>query len=112
MTPAWFEHGYLPEWVRSNYGVKASVEGAIVNRYQTVSGWDYDIQRPKPTRRLAPAGSVYFLKLQGTPEQRQDFINAVWLKPVSDDAQSRLDGYGIAVLGSWNGKLRDMEVKS
>ncbi len=85
-------------------------------RYQTISGWDYaavnaDGKRgaPKPTRRLVPAGSVYFLNLENANVEK--FIEEVWLKAVSDDEQSRKDGFGIALLGAWDGTVKEMEVK-
>ena len=45
-----------------------------------------------------------------TPINR--FVDRVWMQTVSDEAQARLDGFGLAVLGAWDGKLHEMEVKS
>ncbi|MGB5051005.1 MAG: type III-B CRISPR module-associated protein Cmr3, partial [Caldilineaceae bacterium] len=65
LTPALFANGYLPALdPQQTGGVKATVVAVAMNRYQTVSGWDYDKRQPKPTRRLAPTGTVYFLKLE------------------------------------------------
>ena len=68
---------------------------------------------PKAHPRLVPAGSVYFLKFEGNPTQAEieKFIAAAWLQPVSDDEQSRNDGFGLALLGAWDGGLYEMEVK-
>lgn len=118
LTPAFFTSGYLPEWLKQGFGFQVDVKAAVVNRYQTISGWDYAFQqgkqngRPKPTRRLVPAGSVYFLKLNGDQSQIEKFIDEIWMNAISDDPQSRLDGFGIAVLGSWDGLLRKMEAQS
>ena len=72
-----------------------------------VSGWDYKEGKPKPTRRLVPAGSVFFLKdIQDVDE----FIASVWMSNVSDGAQNRRDGFGLAVLGAWDGQIAEMEV--
>jgi len=112
-TPAYFEDGYMPHWFTEFFGFQVEVISAIVSRYQTISGWDYQARHPKPTRRLAPAGSVYYLKL--FPEEGGDidsFIDKTWLMPISDDIQSRLDGFGIAVLGTWDGNLLGKEVLS
>jgi CRISPR-associated protein Cmr3 len=109
-TPAIFEKGYLPTHLEQAFGVKATVKGVACSRYQTISGWDYEKPGPKPTRRLVPAGSVYFLQLEGSNIEIEKFIDAVWLNPVSDAEQDRLDGFGLALLGTWGGKLR--EVKS
>ena len=113
-TPAYFDKGYLPERLLTKYGI--SVEAAALSRYQTISGWDYakgNGGEPKPTRRLAPSGSVYFLNLSGLADTKiEAFINEVWLQPISDDDQSCRDGFGLALLGAWNGKVREMEVES
>lgn len=112
-TPAYFEGGYLPteleNWIP---GVKATVVAVAVQRYQTVSGWDYASTpgRPKPTRRLAPAGSVYYLRLEGEDAAITQFIDAVWMRNISDGEQERRDGFGLALLGAWNGKFTPMEV--
>ena len=112
LTPGLFAEGYLPAGGQFDFGgVKATVIAAAVNRYQTVSGWDYKEKHPKPTRRLAPAGSVYFLKLDGDDTAIDDFIDAVWMHNVSDEPQDRKDGFGLAVLGVWDGKPKEMEVE-
>jgi CRISPR-associated protein Cmr3 len=104
LTPALFEQGFLPTWLPASVeGVQVTIEAAAVNRYQTVSGWDYENNRPKPTRRLAPAGSVYFIQLDGDEAAIDRFIDAVWMHNISDDEQDRRDGFGLAVLGVWDG---------
>ena len=90
-------------------GVKATVRAACVQRPEIVSGWDlaYDNGpgkkkgRPKPTRRLAPAGSVYFVELTGAKEDVARWCDTTWLAPVSDTDQERRDGFGLAFLGTW-----------
>lgn len=116
-TSAHFKNGYLPEFLESQY--KAKVEAVALLRYQTISGWDYAAKdkngkeimggAPKPTRRLVPAGSVYFLNLKNVDIDK--FIEEVWLNAVSDEEQSRRDGFGIALLGVWDGAVKTMEVK-
>jgi CRISPR-associated protein Cmr3 len=112
VTPAHFASGYLPNWTLPGLDLEIEIVGAITRRYQAISGWDYERNRPKPTRRLTPAGSVYFVKFGKDKSTIQRFIDAVWMKPISDDEQSRQDGFGLAVLGSWDGELRNMEVQS
>ncbi len=102
-TPASFEQGYIP----AKY--KEQVKAVALPRYQTISGWDYDLSKPKPTRRLVPAGAVYFLDLEKV--DINTFIKDVWLQPISDDVQSCNDGFGLALLGTWDGKFKKMEVK-
>lgn len=130
LTPAWFRNGYYPEDILSEIdtlGIKIIASG--VQRPQTVSGWDYrDADREKdgkakhsrtkdgrakPTRRLAAAGSVYFLEFTGDVNIIQEWINHVWMKCISDhngqpgddtrhSDQDRRDGFGLAVLGVWD----------
>ncbi len=102
LTPAWFQGGSLPgpglsPLLPSN-GI-ARLVAALVPRPETVSGWDMERGRPKGTRRLVGAGSVYWLHLQGTPAQRLDWWEGVWMQNVSDSAPARADGYGLAVVG-------------
>ncbi len=103
LTPAFLEGAYLPR-DRSFHG--AQVVAALVGRPQTVSGWDLQKGRPKPSRRAVPAGSVYFLRL---PEawgegEVQAWLERVWFQNLSDGEQDRKDGYGLAAVGVWNGK--------
>ncbi|HEX8565159.1 MAG TPA: type III-B CRISPR module-associated protein Cmr3 [Pyrinomonadaceae bacterium] len=97
LTPAYFEDGFLPE----NLG--AEIKAVAVNRAQVISGWDFHKKMPKPTRRLTPAGTVFFLELKGDLEEIEKWIDATWFSCVSDDEQSKRDGFGLAVLGSWDG---------
>jgi CRISPR-associated protein Cmr3 len=113
LTPAFFNTGALPAWNGIPWpgleNVTATVRAACVPRPQVVSGWDLAagnrpgkaLGRAKPTRRLAAAGSVYFLELRGDPTDLQRWCDQVWLATVSDDEPSRRDGFGLAVLGTW-----------
>lgn len=113
LTPAVFEAGALPAWSGAGLpgwsGVRATVRAACTGRAQVVSGWALAPRgsagpaggQPKPTRRLAPAGSVYFLELAGTRAEREAWCDAVWLSTVSDDLADRRDGFGLAALGTW-----------
>ena len=113
-TPAFFSDGALPRWSGGPWpgggGVRVTVRAACVPRPEIVSGWDlaYDNGpgtkrgRPKPTRRLAAAGSVYFVELEGrSPEELAEWCEAAWLAPISDTDQELRDGFGLAFLGTW-----------
>jgi CRISPR-associated protein Cmr3 len=120
LTPAHFEQGWKPAWLMEpREGVQPVLQAVAIQRPQVVSGWelaanhDNDNQnnskkkaggRPKPTRRLAPAGSVFFLKLEGErePNAIEQWLRATWMHCISDDEQSRLDGFGLAVAGAWD----------
>lgn len=111
-TPALFDAGYLPTWLQHVIpNLQIEVEAAAVRRYRAISGWDVEKGRAKPSRRVAPAGSVYFLSLHGDAEAVEQFIDSVWMKTVSDNEQDRRDGFGMALLGVWDGVIKPLEVK-
>jgi CRISPR-associated protein Cmr3 len=98
VTPAAFRRGYLPD-ERSLAG--APVVAVACARPLVVSGWDLERRRPKPTRRLVPAGSVYFVEFPRDWGDREvaAWLRRLWFQNVSDDEQDRLDGYGLATVG-------------
>ncbi len=111
LTPACFQEGYWPDlrtWAHES--IQPVPRAILVQRPQIVSGWDLDKRGAKATRRLAPAGSVFFLELPGTPDQRLAWVNNIWGRCVSDQEQDCLDGFGLAVLGNWNGELQEMSL--
>lgn len=113
-TPGIFADGLLPrlDWLAIP-GLQVAIKGAVASRYDVISGWDYEQNTAKTTRRLAPSGAVYYLSLAGSSDQAiDDFIGRVWFQPISDDLQDRRDGFGIAVLGAWDGKLERLEVNA
>jgi CRISPR-associated protein Cmr3 len=105
VTPAVFKKGALPEWSGNPWpvggNVIATVKGACVGRPEVVSGWDLAKNEPKISRRLAPAGSVYFVQLAGSEDDIAKWARDTWLATVSDEPQDRLDGFGLALVGVW-----------
>jgi CRISPR-associated protein Cmr3 len=110
LTPAYFNNGVMPTWLcdQTVHGFKPTVKAIANHRYQVVSGWDFEHRRPKPTRRLIPAGSVLWFDLSAATQDKQieDWINRIWMNCVSDDdeetknrEQHRKDGFGLSVLG-------------
>jgi len=111
LTPAHFLDGWKPRWLlERRQGVKPTLRAIAVKRPEVVSGWDFEQGKAKPTRRLAPAGSVYFLRLEGDEDALAKWLEATWMEAVSDGEQDRHDGFGLAVLGVWDGQLHPMEV--
>jgi CRISPR-associated protein Cmr3 len=104
LTPAIFEGGFAPR----AFGEGTKVVGAVVRRQEIISGWDFELERdadgklkqrgPKPTRRMAPAGSVYWVRLEQNVDTRK-WAKGIWMKSVSDHPQDRCDGFGLAVVG-------------
>jgi CRISPR-associated protein Cmr3 len=110
-TPAIFKQGYLPHWICENTpGLTITIVAAAVSRYEGVSGWDAEKRTQKPSRRLSPAGSVYYLALEGSETAISRFIDSVWMHTISDTEQDRLDGFGLALLGTWDGTIQPLEV--
>jgi len=113
VTPALFTGGWLPGWlhegtlqgvVPGTADLRVTLVSAVVGSYLPVSGWSYDRRKPgpRPQRRAAPAGSVYFLQLDR--DLTEDDIAALWMQPVSDAPQDCLDGYGLVALGTWTAR--------
>ena len=111
-TPAIFERGWLPGWLREKdgnligtipgSGLSVRLVSAVVGRWKPLSGWSYEKGRngPKPLRRMVPAGSVYFFEvLRGEAE-----IADLWLHSVCDCQQDGRDGFGLALWGFWRGR--------
>lgn len=108
-TPAIFAKGWKPKWLDAHLkgsppganGVTLRLVSAAVKRREAVSGWDYRSEHfgPKPVRWLAPAGSVYFFEVESG--DAGELVECCWLKPVNDNPQDNLDGYGLALWGIW-----------
>lgn len=109
VTPAHFERGFEPSWLQGeHFGVRAVVRAMAVGHPQVISGWDFEKRRPKPTRRLAPAGTVIFLELRGEFSHVAEWVDQTWMRCVSDGGQDRLDGFGLAALGVWDGRYYEV----
>lgn len=107
VTPALFAGGALPGWSGHSWPlggpITATVRAACVPAPQIVSGWDMAGNRPKPTRRMAASGSVYFVELYGGDRSEiHAWITRSWLQCVSDEDTDRRDGFGLATIGVWN----------
>ena len=104
-TPALFAKGWMPGWIdeRSLEGqvpgteLRVRLASAVTGRWQPVSGWSYEDDKPKALRRAVPAGSVYFFeRVSGEAD-----LDSIWLRSVCDDEQDRRDGFGLALWGGW-----------
>lgn len=110
LTPAHFEAGSTPGWLREpRGGVRPNLRAVASGRAQVVSGWDFERNEPKPTRRLVPAGSTFFLSLEGEKEEINSWLDAVWMRCVSDGDAERRDGFGLAAVGAWDGRPLTLE---
>lgn len=110
VTPAIFRNGWKPGWLNEEligapqgWVLKLKLVGVSIQRWRAVSGWSLaelhgQPRGPKPIRRAVPAGGVYFFKV--VEGKASDLVDR-WLEPVSDDAQDRRDGFGLAAWGVW-----------
>lgn len=97
LTPALFESGFAPTWIGDPC---ARVVAAAVGRPQVVSGWDFATGKPKPSRRMAPAGSVYWVELPAEVDAKE-WLGNVWMKCLTNQLseQDSLDGFGLCAVG-------------
>ncbi len=103
LTPAYFEAGWRPKFESDVQLLATAVSTPVV-----VSGWDFAKHKPKPTKRLAPAGSVYYVKVTDDVEQ---WVNNHWLQPLSDDLEMSKAGFGITAVGVWDGQAAELTIK-
>jgi CRISPR-associated protein Cmr3 len=95
LTPALFRQGWRP----GDFALDgAELVAARVDRPEVISGWDYAKAGPKPVRRAAPAGSVYWVRLNAGINA-ESWIKSRWLQSISDDDQDRRDGFGLCAVG-------------
>ena len=107
LTPGYFAAGYRPGWLDENLagcppgipGLRLKLQAVALERWQANSGWDLAKQQPRPARKLAPAGSTYWFRIEGVSDE--DEVAKLWLASVSDDAQARRDGFGLALPAPW-----------
>lgn len=93
LTPAIFSEGHRPKDI---FG--ARITAAVVLRPESISGWDARNDKPKPSRRMVPAGSVYWVELPDSVDA-SSWLQKVWLQCISDNEQDRRDGFGLAAVG-------------
>ena len=108
LTPGIFKAGYRPGWLDEKLignppiapSLRLQLCAAATERWQPHSGWDLALGQPRATRKLAPAGSTYWFRiLDGANEET---LEPLWLANISDDAQDRLDGFGLALPSAWS----------
>ena len=95
LTPAIFDAGWRPG---AHALGDAQLIAARVERPEVISGWDFAKPGPKPVRRAAPAGSVYWMKLPESIDLKS-WVEERWFNSVSDKPQDRLDGFGLCAVG-------------
>lgn len=113
-SPADFDT-WLPDWLDSQTlcgtppaceGLKLQLVAARLERWQAVSGWDYQQRAPKRLRRLVPAGSVYYFRIvAGTGEMlAQRWLQTVQTRCEQDPLDTTTQGFGLGAWGVFNQK--------
>lgn len=123
VTPACFAAGWRPDRFDLDAGGRLvgrlpGVDGAValraamVGRPEPVAGWDMRDHRPKPIRRLVPAGSVYFFtRVDGRPFSAAE-RDALWLSALPQADDDLADGLGRAVAAPWHPAADDASMES
>lgn len=107
LTPTIFKNGWLPNNIKfesnnNNYNyiletpkIKAKLLTACLERPKYISGWDIANKKPKPLKKLVPAGSVYYFELIGGSVD--DLFNEFNFKNFSDENPNL--GFGLTMIG-------------
>jgi CRISPR-associated protein Cmr3 len=61
-TPAYFSDGCQPKGGWGQLMGEAKLISFAINGYESISGWNIVMRKPRPMRRLVPAGSVFYFE--------------------------------------------------
>lgn len=110
VTPAVFKNGWLPDDIDANspespihgvkFKLKLKLKAAAIPRWQPLAGWDMAEKKYKPTRRMVPAGSVYWLEIEGDPPP--GWAATLWLASICAEAKDAANGFGLVLPGLWD----------
>jgi CRISPR-associated protein Cmr3 len=107
-TPGLFRRGWVPDCLQEQNGqyvgqidsLRIRLVAAAVSKAVAVGGWDLVHNRPRLLRRAVPAGSVYFLEVDGPLGEAdvQRLLDAFHFQSLSS-AEDGQAGFGLALLG-------------
>jgi CRISPR-associated protein Cmr3 len=116
-TPAIFEKGWIPDFLREEEGrwkgtlclekeggekveVEASLKGAVIGKPLYVGGWDIVAGIPKPMFRAVPAGSVYLFEYKLPSPVEVKRVQKMLFNPSQSELSVRFkkEGFGIGIL--------------
>jgi len=84
--------------------IRARVVSAAVPRFEVVSGWDLAKWLPKPSQRVAPTGSVYWLELKDgvtADALRKLAERGLWTDEDYDVNTRRAEGFNRVFIANW-----------
>ena len=111
LTPALFANGWRPAWLNAVQddvlegtppgceGVTLRLRAAALERWLPHSGWDLAAQKPRAGRKLVPGGAAYWFEIS---QGEAAALLPLWLGSVCDEAQDRLDGFGLSLIHPWH----------
>ena len=108
-TPGLFADGWrLPGLDMDNLwhgpdGCTARLVAAAIHRADTISGWNLAQQCPKPARRVAPVGSVYWFEDFKGEAKALDKLAAegFWAIDAYPDRHRRAEGFNNVLIAAW-----------
>jgi len=114
-SPGIFPNGWLPPGCKkAGDGIvlecgdlKAELRAAAIGRHEIISGWDMAKHCPKPARKVVPAGSVYWFRVEKGDTWELETLWREGLYASSDSlddeyrVRRRREGFGRAWFGSW-----------
>ncbi|MBL8820136.1 MAG: hypothetical protein JNL58_29200 [Planctomyces sp.] len=80
---------------------KVKLVSASIPRSFPVSGWDAARRCPQPTRFAAAAGSVYYVELDGTEDEKTTARNEIVKLPSLSPEPYAAHGWGTFIVGTW-----------
>ncbi|MCM8814443.1 MAG: type III-B CRISPR module-associated protein Cmr3, partial [Candidatus Omnitrophica bacterium] len=102
-TPTIFEKGYLPKWIDENSlngrynGIELKLVCCAIGKCKLIGGWDMAKNKPKPSLKAVPAGSVYYFEILDNSDIKK-IKDTFHFKNISDVYPE--EGYGLALIGS------------
>ncbi len=102
-SPAPFDAGWRPDFVGADLtgsigGCRVRLVAAAVGRYEHIGGWELARARPRPARRAAPAGSVYYFDIISGDAASLAAAHGTSLFSPDDDRARH--GLGLAFIGA------------
>ena len=115
VSPGVFPGGWLPPGCEEEDGrvvftcgsLRARLCAVALGRPGVISGWDMARHRPKPARKVAPAGSVYWFEVEegDTAELETLWRGSLYAQQENLDDEYRIarrrEGFGRAWFGIW-----------
>lgn len=92
-TPSYFSQGWKPK-----LPIDLKILAAAIGKPLYIGGFDMQKGYPKPLRRFVPAGSVLIVEIQND-KTIFDFISDFHGVSISENEETKLQGFGIAFMG-------------